>query len=244
MTSPSERRGMPVLSIGGLDARYGRVRALRDISLEVPAGDIVVVLGANGAGKTSLLRAVSGMVQRRGSIKVDGRETVGRSMEAIARLGVSHVPQGRGTFAQFTVDENLRLGAWTRRGPDVRADIDTWYEYFPRLGERRDQRAGSLSGGEQQMLALARALMAHPRILLLDEPSLGLAPVITADLFHRLRAINRDYGTTMLVVEQNAVLAFEIADGAYLLEAGQIVAQGPVEDLAGDEALRKAYLGY
>ncbi len=238
MTAP------PVLSVRGLEARYGRVRALRDVSLEVPSGHIVAVLGANGAGKTTLLRAISGMVNRRGSVAVEGGETVGRSVEAIARLGVSHVPQGRGTFVQFTVEENLRLGAWTRRGSAVRGDIDSWYDFFPRLAARRDQRAGDLSGGEQQMLALARALMAHPRILLLDEPSLGLAPVVTADLFQRLRAINREYGTAMLVVEQNAILAFELADGAYLLESGEIVASGPVEDFAADEALRKAYLGY
>ena len=232
------------LEVTGVEARYGRVRALRGVSIAVASGEIAVVLGANGAGKTTLLRAISGVVNRRGSIRVDGRETIGRSIESIARLGVAHVPQGRGTFVQFTVDENMRLGAWIRRGPQVRADIEAWYSFFPRLGDRRDQRAGALSGGEQQMLAVARALMARPKILLLDEPSLGLAPIITAELFSTLREINEERGTTMLVVEQNANLAFDIADGAHLLDSGEIVASGPVDQFANDDSLRRAYLGY
>lgn len=233
-----------VLEVTALGARYGRVGVLRDVALTVEQGQVVVVLGANGAGKTTLLRAITGMVARSGSIRVLGRETIGRSVEWIARQGVAHVPQGRGTFAQFTVEENLRLGAWTLPAVSVQRNLDLWYSFFPRLQERRGQRAGDLSGGEQQMLAVARALMGDPTILLLDEPSLGLAPLITSELFRQLRAINTERGTTMLIVEQNANLAFDIADGAYLLDSGEIVAQGPVEQFVADESLRKAYLGY
>ncbi len=225
-------------------AAYGPVQVLHGISLEVAEGEVVVVLGANGAGKTTTIRAICGMVSTQGTIRLGGKDIVGKRTADIARLGVAHVPQGRGTFSDLSVEDNLQLGAFTRKDREVRDDIDRWYEVFSVLGERRAQLAGTLSGGEQQMLAVARALMGRPRLLLLDEPSLGLAPLIVQDLFRRLEGIKADLGTTMLVVEQNANLALGIADRAYVLEAGTIALSGTAAELRQDDAVRRAYLGY
>jgi branched-chain amino acid transport system ATP-binding protein len=232
------------LEVSQLSAGYGPVQVLRDLDFMVGDGEIVVILGANGAGKTTTLRALSGMIHVKGRATVGGQQMVGKRVEDIVRLGVAHVPQGRGTIADLTVEENLRAGAFVRRDGDVRRDISRWYELFPRLAERRQQTAGSMSGGEQQMLAIARALMSRPRLLLLDEPSLGLAPLVTREVFERLAQINAEEGMTMLVVEQNANLALDIAARGYVLEAGRIVASGTSTDLRNDEGVRKAYLGY
>jgi branched-chain amino acid transport system ATP-binding protein len=232
------------LAVSGLHAGYGPVEVLHGLDLTVGDGEVVVVLGANGAGKTTLLRAISGIIDRRGSIRLDGKETVATSPDRIVRAGLAQVPQGRGTFMDLTVDENLRLGGYTRRDDTVALDLDRWYEVFPRLSERRGQKAGSLSGGEQQMLAIARALMSRPKILLCDEPSLGLAPLIVQELFGILTRLNREEGLAVLLVEQNANLAMEIADRAYLLETGSIVASGDADTIRNDDAIRQAYLGY
>ncbi len=232
-----------MLHLEGVSGGYGPVTVLRDIDLRVDEGEVVVVLGANGAGKTTLLRAICGDIRTEGSLRFEG-SALPRSPERVARAGIAHVPQGRGTFTDMTTEENLRLGAVLRKDRDVRADIERWYEVFPRLGERRDQAAGSMSGGEQQMLAIARAMMLRPRLLLLDEPSLGLAPLITKDVFTRLGHFNRDDGLTILVVEQNANLALDIGHRGYVLETGQIVATGPADELRHDDAIRKAYLGF
>jgi branched-chain amino acid transport system ATP-binding protein len=227
-----------------LEAGYGPVRVLHGVGFELDEGEVLVILGANGAGKTTTLRALSGMVGVKGDVKLGDTSIANKKAEDIVRLGVAHVPQGRGTIADLTVEENLLAGAFIRKDQrDVRADIEKWYEMFPRLAERRQQAAGSMSGGEQQMLAIARALMARPRLLLLDEPSLGLAPLVTRELFSRLGEINRESETTMLVVEQNANLALDIATRGYVLEAGQIVASGSADELRADESVRKAYLG-
>jgi branched-chain amino acid transport system ATP-binding protein len=236
--------GRRLLAVEDVHAAYGPVQVLHGITFEVAEGEVVVVLGANGAGKTTTIRAICGMVSTTGRVLVGGDDVVGRRTADIARLGVAHVPQGRGTFADLSVEDNLRLGAFTRKDREVAADIDRWYDAFPVLGERRTQVAGNLSGGEQQMLAIARALMSRPRLLLLDEPSLGLAPLVVQDLFRRLAAIKAELGTTMLVVEQNANLALGIADRAYVLEAGQIVLSGTAAELREDDAVRRAYLGY
>ena len=233
----------PLLEVADLEAGYGPVQVLRGMSFTVDAGETVVILGANGAGKTTTIRAVSGMIDTKGSVVVDGKSVGGRRPEDIVRLGVAHVPQGRGTFVDLPVEENLRLGAFTRKDDDVAADMDHWYEVFPRLHERRDQVAGGMSGGEQQMLAIARAAMSRPRLLLLDEPSLGLAPIVTQELFRRLQTLNQEQGTALLVVEQNANLALSIAERGYVLEAGLIVAQGTAAELQADESVRQAYLG-
>ena len=235
---------MNLLEVSGVTGGYGPVRVLHGIDFHVEEGEVAVILGANGAGKTTTIRAVCGMIAAKGQISFAGESIVGKKTEAIVRLGVAHVPQGRGTFVELTVEENLQLGAYVRRDKEVRGDIERWYEIFPRLGERRAQTAGNMSGGEQQMLAIARALMSKPRLLLLDEPSLGLAPLITQDLFKRLGDINREEGTTRLVVEQNANLALDIADRGYVLETGRVVVSGTAEELRSDEAVRKAYLGY
>jgi branched-chain amino acid transport system ATP-binding protein len=236
---------MTLLQLKGVSGGYGPVNVLEGIDLEVAEGEVAVILGANGAGKTTTLRAICGMLPgTSGEIYFDGTNIAGRSTQAIARGGIAHVPQGRGTFGDLSVDENLRLGAIMRRDGGVDADLARWYEAFPRLAERRNQAAGSMSGGEQQMLAIARALMSRPRLLLLDEPSLGLAPLITRDLFERLGEINRSEGLTMLVVEQNASLALAIARRGYVLETGSIVATGTAEELSADEDVRKAYLGF
>jgi branched-chain amino acid transport system ATP-binding protein len=231
-----------MLSLSGITGGYGPVTVLRGIELTVEEGEVVVVLGANGAGKTTTLRAITGEIGTKGERTFAGKP-LPRSPEKVARAGIAHVPQGRGTFTDLTTDENLRLGAALRSDGDIRRDIDRWYEVFPQLGQRRDQAAGSMSGGEQQMLAIARALMLRPELLLLDEPSLGLAPLITRDLFERLGELNREDGLTILVVEQNANLALDIGHRAYVLETGEIVASGSAEQLRNDDAIRKAYLG-
>jgi branched-chain amino acid transport system ATP-binding protein len=235
---------MSLLEMASVRGGYGPVRVLHDIDLAVDEGHVAVVLGANGAGKTTTLRAISGLIHAQGDIIFDGRPILGRPPEAVARLGIGHVPQGRGTFTELTVEENLRIGAVNRRDGDVRSDLDRWYSVFPRLADRRNQEAGSMSGGEQQMLALARAMMARPRLLLLDEPSLGLAPLVTRELFAQLGDLNRNHGMTVLVVEQNANLALDIGHWGYVLEAGRIAVQGDARQLHDDEAVRKAYLGF
>jgi branched-chain amino acid transport system ATP-binding protein len=205
----------------------------------------VVILGANGAGKTTTIRAVCGMIPvTGGAVRFQDDDVTARSADQLVRRGMAHVPQGRGTFVDLTVEENLRLGAYSRRDKDIDADIDTWYQTFPRLAERRGQAAGSMSGGEQQMLAIARAAMSRPTLLLLDEPSLGLAPLVTQELFRQLARINAESDTALLVVEQNANLALDIAERAYVLEAGTIAASGSADELLADDAVRKAYLGY
>jgi branched-chain amino acid transport system ATP-binding protein len=232
-----------LLELRGVEARYGPVRALDGVSLAVEEGQIVAVLGANGAGKTTTLRAVSGTVRRSGEILLDGNPLGRRGPEAVARLGVAHVPEGRGTFGELSVEENLRLGAYTRRG-DVDGDIERVSAWFPWIRERLGQHAGTLSGGEQQMLALARALMGRPRLLLLDEPSLGLAPLITREIFRIVAELNEKEGLTVLVVEQNAAIALEVAAFAYVLEVGKVAVSGTSDELARDESVRKSYLGY
>ena len=233
---------MSLLEVGEIEAGYGDVVVLRDVSFEVEEGGVAAVLGPNGAGKTTVLRAISGTVRPSGRVSIDGRSITGMNPSKIARLGIAHVPEGRGTFAGLTVEENLSVGAYRRRdGAGVRRDRERCYEYFPRLRERRRTRGGNLSGGEQQMLAIARALMLEPRLLLLDEPSLGLAPIVTQELFRILGEIVREEGVTMLLVEQNAKLA--LADYAYVLEAGRIVLSGEAENVKDDEAVRHAYLG-
>jgi len=233
-----------LLEVADLQAGYGPVQVLRGMSFSVGEGEVVVILGANGAGKTTTLRAISGMIDPKGTVNLDGASVAGRPPEQLLRRGVAHVPQGRGTFVDLTVEENLRLGACARRDPEIEADMDRWYGVFPRLHERRDQAAGSMSGGEQQMLAIARAAMSRPRLLLLDEPSLGLAPLVTQELFRQLQGLNQTAGTALLVVEQNANLALSIAERGYVLEAGTIVAEGTADELRADESVRKAYLGY
>jgi branched-chain amino acid transport system ATP-binding protein len=233
-----------LLTLDGVVGGYGQVQVLHGIDMAVDEGHVAVVLGANGAGKTTSLRAISGMIHVDGDIRFDGRSIVGKGPEAVSRLGIAHVPQGRGTFSELTVDDNMRIGAINRRDREIEADLKRWYEMFPRLGERRRQEAGSMSGGEQQMLALARAMMSRPRLLLLDEPSLGLAPLVTRELFARLGDLNRSDGLTVLVVEQNANLALDIGHWGYVLETGRIAVQGPAAQLHDDEAVRKAYLGF
>ncbi len=233
------------LEISELNGGYGLVHVLHGVNLSVDEGQVVAVLGANGAGKTTLLRAISGGLSRiRGSIKFKGKELVGMSPEKISRLGVCQVPEGRGTFIELSVAENLEIGAWRRRGrAEINADKDHMYEMFPILAERRTQRAGELSGGEQQMLGVARALMGRPELLLLDEPSLGLAPLIVRTLYARLEEIVAEVGATTMVVEQNAQLALGLAQRAYLLEVGAIVRDGSSEELRADESIQRAYLG-
>jgi branched-chain amino acid transport system ATP-binding protein len=236
---------MPLLEAAGLHASYGPVAVLHGLDFAIPEHEIVVLLGANGAGKTTTLRAVSGMLPATGTIRLGGASIVGMSPYRVCALGIAHVPQGRGTFNELTVEENLNVGAYLRRdAAAVKGDIDQWCEVFPVLGQRRAQVAGQLSGGEQQMLAVARALMSRPRLLLLDEPSLGLAPLVTRGLFERLAEINERDGTTMFIVEQNANLALGIAKHAYVLEAGTIALSGPASDLAADDDVRRAYLGF
>jgi branched-chain amino acid transport system ATP-binding protein len=231
-----------LLSVRDVRAGYGPLEVLHGISLEVEPGEIVVILGANGAGKTTTMRAVSGMIGRQGRVEFEGSDITSLSAEKIVRLGVAQVPQGRGTFTELTVEENLRTGAYVRHD-DVTSDIQRWFEVFPRLAERRTQRAGSLSGGEQQMLAIARALMSRPKLLLCDEPSLGLAPLITQELFEVLKRLNAEEGLSVLLVEQNANLALKVAHRVYLLETGNVVASGTAAEIASDDSIRKAYLG-
>ncbi len=232
-----------LLELEGVEARYGQVQALRGITLQVPEGAIVAVLGANGAGKTTTLRAVSGTVRRSGTITFDGKPLRG-GPEAVARAGIAHVPEGRGTFTDLTVTENLRLGAYTRRERNLQADIERIAHWFPWIPERRHQQAGTLSGGEQQMLAVARALMAKPRLLMLDEPSLGLAPMIVREIFRIVKELNEQDGLTVLVVEQDARLALDTASHAYVLEVGRVAVAGSSADLERNESVRRSYLGY
>ena len=232
-----------LLELQDVEARYGQVHALHGISLVVEEGSIVAVLGPNGAGKTTTLRAVSGTVRRSGRIAFAGRALDRLGPAAVARLGVAHVPEGRGTFAELTVWENLRLGAYTRRG-SIQPELERVFSYFPWLSDRRRQEAGTLSGGEQQMLALARAFVLRPRLLLLDEPSLGLAPVLVAELFRIVRELNEREGLTVLVVEQNAHLALQAANAGYVLEAGRVALAGTSDELRADDSVRRSYLGY
>jgi branched-chain amino acid transport system ATP-binding protein len=233
----------PLLEVSELRAGYGAVRVLQGIDFSVEAGEVVVILGANGAGKTTTLRAISGMIDATGQAVFAGRPIIGRRTEQIAAAGIAHVPQGRGTIVDLTVDDNLRIGAHLRRDSEIASDIERWYTTFPRLKERHAQQAGSMSGGEQQMLAIARALMARPKLVLLDEPSLGLAPLITQELFRTLGELNQADGTSMLIVEQNAGLALKLAARGYVLETGTIVTSGSAADLAGNDDVRRAYLG-
>ena len=234
-----------LLEVRGLHAQYGASRVLHGLDFGVEEGGITTILGANGAGKTTTLRAVCGMVRAQGQIVFAASRIDGRATESIVRLGVAHVPEGRGTFVHLSVEENLRLGAYTRRDKgEVAADFERVYGYFPRLRERRRQQAGTLSGGEQQMLAVSRALMLRPRLLLLDEPSFGLAPRIVQELFEIFGEINRRDRVSMLLVEQNAALALELADQAYLLETGRVVISGSAESIRHNEAVRRSYLGY
>ncbi|MFM8563669.1 MAG: ABC transporter ATP-binding protein [Acidimicrobiia bacterium] len=233
---------MSLLEVSSLRAGYGPVEVLAGIDFRVEQGEIAVMLGANGAGKTTTMRAVSGTIARSGSVTFAGRDITRLGPEAIVRLGVAHVPQGRGTFPELSVTDNLRLGGYVRRDA-IDGDIDRWFDVFPRLAERREQKAGSLSGGEQQMLAIARALMSRPKLLLCDEPSLGLAPLITQELFDVLRRLNVDEGLSVLLVEQNANLALKIAHRVYLIGTGRIVASGSAAEFVDDESIRKAYLG-
>ncbi len=234
--------GPPMLEVAGLDARYGEIQVLRDITFNVPTGDVVVILGANGAGKTTTLRSICNMVTCSGAINLDGQDISRKNTADIVNLGVAHVPQGRGTFPELSVLDNLEVGGYVRKD-SLDDDIDRWFQMFPRLKERKDQLAGSLSGGEQQMLAVARALMSRPKLVLLDEPSLGLAPLIIEDLFNTFRELNQESGVTMLLVEQNANLALDIAQHGYVLEAGEIVLDGPADVLKNDPAVQDAYLG-
>ena len=234
-----------LLEVSGLRAFYGQSQALHGLDFALAEGSIVTLLGANGAGKTTTLRALCGMVRMSGEIRFDGKSIAGRATEDIVRLGVAHVPEARGTFVRMTVEENLQLGAMTRRDRRaILADLDQVYTEFPRLAERRRQQAGTLSGGEQQMLAVGRALMLRPRLMLLDEPSFGLAPLIVEELFENLRRLNGERHVAMLIVEQNAALALDLAEHAYLLETGRIVMAGPAQEIGQDEAVRRSYLGY
>jgi branched-chain amino acid transport system ATP-binding protein len=236
---------MALLEAAGLCASYGPTAVLHGISFAIEEGSITALLGANGAGKTTTLRALCAMVKTSGTVKFRGERIDGRATEDIVRRGIAHVPDGRGTFANLTTEENLRLGAYTRRDRDaIDGDLDRVYGYFPRLRERHDQQAGTLSGGEQQMLAVSRALMLRPRLMLLDEPSFGLAPLIVQELFDILRAVKRAEGVSMLLVEQNASMALSLADRAYLIETGRIVLSGSAQDIKSDDAVRRSYLGY
>ncbi len=235
----------PLLETRGLKAFYGPVQVLHGLDIAVEHGGVTALLGANGAGKTTTLRALCAMVRCEGAILYDGRPITTRACEDIVRLGLAHAPEGRGTFTDLSVEENLRLGAYTRSDrAAVKDDFDRVYGYFPRLAERRAQQAGTLSGGEQQMLAIARALMLRPRLLLLDEPSFGLAPIIVKDIFRILRTINREDRVSMLIVEQNANLALDLADRAYLIETGRVAVGGAASALRDDDSVRRVYLGY
>jgi branched-chain amino acid transport system ATP-binding protein len=234
-----------LLELEEVSARYGPIQALHSVSLALEEGSTLALLGANGAGKTTTLRAVSGLVRKSGEVRLGGRSISHRSAEAIARLGVAHVPQGRGILGELTVEENLRLGAYVRRDrAAVRADFEDVYGHFPRLRERVGQPAGTLSGGEQQMLALGRALLQRPRLLMLDEPSLGLAPLVVREIFEVLAKLNRDDGLAVLVVEQDANVALRMCDSACVLEVGRVVLSGPSDELREHESVRAAYLGY
>jgi branched-chain amino acid transport system ATP-binding protein len=234
---------LSLLEISGLTAGYGLVEVLHGVDAHVDEGELVVVLGANGAGKTTTLRALSGMIRAGGDVQFEGASILGKRPDQLVRLGIAHVPQGRGTIVHLTVEENLLAGAYLRADDAVSEDLDNWFGVFPRLGERRDQLAGSMSGGEQQMLAIARAAMSRPKLLLLDEPSLGLAPLITREVFDRVAQLVAESGISVLLVEQNANLALKFAERAYVLEAGRIVNEGSAAELQADDSIRQAYLG-
>ena len=236
---------MALLEVAGLRAGYGQTQVLHGLDFALEEGSITALLGANGAGKTTTLRALCNMVRTGGSVRFGGAPLAGRATEDIVRLGVAHVPDGRGTFAHLSTEENLRLGAYTRRDrAAVHADLERVYAHFPRLKERRRQQAGTLSGGEQQMLAVSRALMLRPRLMLFDEPSFGLSPLLVQELFAILRAINRAEGVSMLLVEQNAAMALELADRAYVIETGRMVLSGSADEIRRNDAVRRSYLGY
>jgi len=236
---------MALLEVNNLSAFYGPIQALKGISFSLEEGSVTTILGANGAGKTTTLRSLCGMVRTEGSVAYLGDEISGKPTEQIVSAGVAHVPEGRGTFTRVTTEENLLLGSYTRRDKQaMKEDLETVYSYFPRLKERRDQQAGTLSGGEQQMLAVGRALMLRPKLMLLDEPSFGLAPLIVEELFGILKRINEQQKVSMLLVEQNATLALNLADHAYLLETGNVVISGTSYEIAADETVRRSYLGY
>jgi branched-chain amino acid transport system ATP-binding protein len=234
-----------LLEVNKLCASYGATQVLYDVDFSLQAGHITAILGANGAGKTTTLRALCQVVRTSGSIQFDGQQLVGKSTEAVVRMGVAHVPDGRGTFTGLSVEENLRLGAYVRGNKaEMLQDMERMFTRFPILKQRRHQQAGTLSGGEQQMLAISRALMLRPKLLLLDEPSFGLAPLIVAEIFRIMRTINKEDGVSMLLVEQNASLALDLADHAYLLETGRVALSGPSDTIKNDESVRRAYLGY
>jgi branched-chain amino acid transport system ATP-binding protein len=236
---------MPLLELRDVEARYGQIKALHGVSLVVEEGEVVAILGANGAGKTTTLRAVSGLVRRNGEIRFEGRSLSRARPEGIARAGVAHVPEGRRIFGELSVADNVRMGAYARVSRrDVQRETDRVFEYFPWMRERLDQQAGTLSGGEQQMLALARALVSRPRLLMLDEPSLGLAPTVVAELFRIVALLNKEEKLTVLVVEQNAQIALEVSDHAYVLEVGRVAVAGTSDELKAHEGVRKSYLGY
>ena len=230
----------PLLELNEVSARYGQVAALHDVSLTVDEGEVVALLGANGAGKTTTLRAISGTVRKSGDVLLAGKRLGRKTPESVARDGVAHVPEGRGIFAELTVWENLRMGAYMVRRPDFKIVLD----YFPWLESRRHQQAGTLSGGEQQMLALARAFLSRPRLLMLDEPSLGLAPLVTREVFRVVSDLNQKEGLAVLVVEQNAAIALAAAQRAYVLETGRVVVSGTADELKSNDSVRSAYLGY
>ncbi len=234
-----------ILEVENLKAYYGASQALHGITFSLVKGGITTLLGANGAGKTTTLRAICGMVRAEGFVAIDGEPVTGKATEAVVRLGVGHVPEGRGTFTELSVEENLRVAAYTRRDKAaVARDLEMVFTYFPRLKERMAQQAGTLSGGEQQMLAISRALMLGPRLMLLDEPSFGLAPLIVQEIFRIMRRINEEAKVSMLLVEQNAALALDLADHAYVLETGRVVMSGTSAVVKSDEQIRKSYLGY
>jgi branched-chain amino acid transport system ATP-binding protein len=234
-----------LLEMKGLKAFYGQTQAIYDVGFDIPEGGITTLLGANGAGKTTTLRAICNMVQTEGSIRFAGKDLIGMPTEEIVRLRIAHVPEGRGTFTSLTVDENLRIAAYTRKDKEgVKEELERVFSYFPRLKERLQQQAGTLSGGEQQMLAIARALMLKPRLMLLDEPSFGLAPLIVVEIFRIMKRINEEEKVSMLLVEQNAALALDLASHAYVLETGRVVMSGPAAVVKNDENVRKSYLGY
>ena len=236
---------MALLDVKGLRAAYGTTRVLHGIDFSLEEGSITALLGANGAGKTTTLRALCGMVDTQGEVTFAGSRIDGKATEDVVRLGIAHVPDGRGTFVNLSTEENLRLGAYVRKDRKaVEEDFERIYGYFPRLKERRHQQAGTLSGGEQQMLAVSRALMLRPRLLLLDEPSFGLAPLIVREIFGIMRTINRTEKTSILLVEQNAALALDLADRAYVVETGRVVLSGSADEIKQDEAVRRSYLGY
>ena len=234
-----------LLEVSGLNAAYGATKVLHDINFSLEVGHITAILGANGAGKTTTLRSLCQTVKTSGSIVFDGQQLVGKSTENVVRMGIAHVPEGRGTFTALSTEENLRLGAYVRADKaELELDMEKAFTRFPILKQRRHQQAGTLSGGEQQMLAISRALMLRPKLLLLDEPSFGLAPLIVAEIFRIMRTINKEDKVSMLLVEQNASLALDLADHAYLLETGRVALSGPSAQIKNDESVRKAYLGY